>query len=77
METEMAKEDQDDVRYYDRHGVEHRLDSKDLHLIDGGCRQSPIVKGILVASAAIVIFGIAIVIGGVLGYIAIQLRNVF
>jgi hypothetical protein len=73
----MAKEDQDDVRYYDRHGVEHRLDSKDLHLIDGKCRQNPIIEGILAVFAAIIILGVTIAIGGVLGYIAIQLRNVF
>jgi hypothetical protein len=77
MAAEMEQEDQDDVRYYDRNGVEHRLDSEDLRLINGRCRQNPIIKGILAASAAIVILGVTIAIGGVLGYIAIQLRNVF
>ncbi len=77
MAAEMEQEDQDDVRCYDRDGVEHRLDGENLHLIENGCRQSPIIKGILAVSTAIVILGVALLIGSVLGYVAMQLRNVF
>lgn len=73
----MEQEDQDDVRYYDRNGVEHRLGGESRHLIESGCRQSPIIKGILAVSTAIVILGVAYLIGSVLGYVAMQLRNAF
>lgn len=77
MAADMEQEDQDDVRYYDQNGVEHRLGGESRHLIESGCRQSPIIKGILAVSTAIVILGVALLIGSVLGYVAMQLRNAF
>ena len=73
----MAPQHHGDVRYYDAHGVEQRLDSEDLHLIDGNCQQHPIIKVILTVAVAIAILVGATVLGGVLGYLAIQLRRVF